>query len=161
MNFYHGLTPAEHERLTMLDEESKEVGIEVSKTFRHGRFSFNPDEPEKGTNAQRLQTEVTDFFAVLHMMIEAGDPIRLPTAIEIDAAMQKKRRYAHHQGEVSDAFGPRNDLNAILMEGKADPKGIRNPYNPDNLDGCFAAWAEGNALSAVPYSPTYTQQKDQ
>jgi hypothetical protein len=98
---FNGLTPAEQERLVMLDEEAKEVGGKVSKTLRHGPYSHNPDKPKDGSNMRQLQNEVTDFFAVLHMMIEAGDPIRLPTAIEIDAAIQRKLRYAHHQGPAA------------------------------------------------------------
>ena len=96
---FNELTPAEAERLEMLDEEAKEVGTAKSKIMRHGPYSYNPDKPEDGDNMKQLQREVTDFFACLHMMIEAGDPIRLPTAIEIDAAIQKKLKYAHHQGD--------------------------------------------------------------
>ena len=94
---FNGLTNAEGERLEILAEEANEVAIAKSKIVRHGYESYNPDKPEDGDNATQLQREVTDFFAALHMMIEAGDPVRLPTAIEIDAAIQKKRRYAHHQ----------------------------------------------------------------
>lgn len=97
---FNALTNAEAERLEMLDEEAKEVGVAKSKIVRHGYDSYNPDKPEDGDNAQQLQREITDFFACLHMMIEAGDPVRLPTAIEIDAAIQKKLRYAHHQEET-------------------------------------------------------------
>ncbi len=56
------------EILTILQEESAEVIVEVSKCFR-----FGPDQLMEGTtatNIQRLQKEIGDLYAMVELLVD-------------------------------------------------------------------------------------------
>lgn len=65
------MTPAQHERLAMLGEESAEICQMVGKIMRFGFESRHPDGGP--TNRDLLIGEIEDLLAVLHMMNEGGD----------------------------------------------------------------------------------------
>jgi len=93
---FNKLTPAEAERLAMLAEKAAEVIKAVSKIQRHGFESYNPDNPDAGTNRDMLSREMTDFTAVATMMSDAKDVPDVSWA-EFKASTARKLRYAHHQ----------------------------------------------------------------
>ena len=53
---FHGLSPAEAERLYVLAEECAEVVVVVNKILRHGYESYNPHQSDLGSNREQLCT---------------------------------------------------------------------------------------------------------
>jgi NTP pyrophosphatase (non-canonical NTP hydrolase) len=93
--FSNQLSPAEAERLAMLAEECGEVIQAIGKILRHGYESTHPDGGP--TNRENLNRELNDLTAVIFLMTERGTrdiehPAYIPELVE------KKLRYAHHQG---------------------------------------------------------------
>lgn len=89
------------ERLFMLVEECSEVAQIACKTLRHGPTEYHPLDSTRTPNQELLRREVTDQLAVLATMQEAGE-IGIAYTDDIQAAWEKKLRYAHHQ-EKPDA----------------------------------------------------------
>lgn len=94
------LTPAQAERLAVLAEECGEVVQMVGKSLRHGLDSWHPDDPERTPNSTLLRRELVDVMAAKSMMEVAGD-VRIQSAGEVVDALDRKRRYLHHQGARS------------------------------------------------------------
>ena len=68
------LTPAEEERLTLLQEEASEVIQAVSKIRRFKFDGVSPVNNPKGlTNRQRLTQEVADLAIAIQLIIDSGD----------------------------------------------------------------------------------------
>jgi NTP pyrophosphatase (non-canonical NTP hydrolase) len=98
---FNGLTPAEHERLTMLAEECAEVIQAVTKIQRHGYESCNPFGPGVETNRERLLRELFDVAAVTGM-ISLDLPELQDSALvdqQVDKSLRRKLQFAHHQDE--------------------------------------------------------------
>ena len=104
MQHFNELRPGEHERLAMLIEECGEVIQAAGKVLRHGYLSWHPDAkaPDEDhsppNNRDDLMREITDLLAVVHIMHKRGD-IQWPSESDVQAAENKKRRYAHHQAQ--------------------------------------------------------------
>lgn len=98
---FHGLTPAQAERLYVLAEECGELVQVVMKTLRHGYESTHPDGGP--TNRQRIEQEAGDVRHAIQMLTDAADL----QAVEISLRTMEKsrtiRQYLHHQGEKQDA----------------------------------------------------------
>ena len=68
------LTPAEEERLTLLEEEAAEVIQAVSKIRRFKFEGVSPkDNPNNLTNRQRLAQELADLSLAIQLVIDNGD----------------------------------------------------------------------------------------
>lgn len=70
---YHGLTPAEHERLAWLNEELHEVGQAIGKIMRHGYDSYDPTNPDHEGNRNDLVRELMDVLKAAQLMFLSGD----------------------------------------------------------------------------------------
>lgn len=70
---YHGLTPAEHERLAWLNEELHEVGQAIGKIMRHGYDSRDPTKHDHEGNRADLVAEICDVLRAIKLMHLSGD----------------------------------------------------------------------------------------
>lgn len=97
MSFSNGLTPAEHERLSLLLEEMGETTQVIGKILRHGYESYDPTGKVEGTNRQGLVRELGDVLLVMEFLTNAQD-IEMA---DISKRIQEKRRkvipYLHYQ----------------------------------------------------------------
>jgi hypothetical protein len=101
-DFSHDLSPAEHERLSMLLEELGEAQQIIGKILRHGYESVDPTRRDAPTNRRMLQKEIGDVRAVLEMMFAADDIDRSAVADRIRPKLQQLQRYGHHNDELLD-----------------------------------------------------------
>lgn len=62
------LTPHQMELLGILQEECAEVIQIISKIRRFGINSYNPGDPESGTNFELLNLEVADVIGLIEMV---------------------------------------------------------------------------------------------
>lgn len=97
---FHGLTPAEAERLAMLAEEAGEIVQMVGKILRHGYASHHPDRPSTNNRAL-LRGEIDDFLAVMSAMEKDCD-ISVTDFGRVDLAWDRKVRFSHHQAPCRD-----------------------------------------------------------
>lgn len=95
---FSALTEAQIERLAILAEEANEVSQAAMKIIRHGYASYNPDDPEAGSNREMLEAEFSELQGVFLAMKDAGD-VRVPGVHRAIESWQKKLRYCHHQGD--------------------------------------------------------------
>ena len=91
---FHGLSPAEAERLFYLIEECGEVIKAASKVLRHGYNSTNPDDPGPD-NRDMLQDELSDVLNAMRMLGHFSD-IDL-TLVEESVQFSGDPRWFHHQ----------------------------------------------------------------
>lgn len=98
MEPFHGLTPAQAERLYMLAEEASEVAQTCMKILRHGYSSYNPDSDKYASNGDQLENELLDLFVVYERMAAYGDLKRLDF-YHTAKRWVKKLKWAHHQPE--------------------------------------------------------------
>ena len=93
---FHGLTPAEAERLYLLSEELSEVNQMIMKILRHGYEDYSPFDEDKIPNRTNLEKEMGDVGAILYLMFSAGDinPEAITVAREIK--LEKIQRWLHH-----------------------------------------------------------------
>jgi len=94
---FSGLTLAQKERLYLLAEEASEIIKNVTKILRFGYDSYNPYEPEKGSNLQQLITEMGDLTAVQRLMMTNGDFNPGPICEAADAKYAKLPRFLRQQ----------------------------------------------------------------
>lgn len=73
MSIYNNLSDDEEERVAIHMEESGESLQEIGKILRHGYDCWNPYDPDKVTNRQRLTKEVGDMMIASRLLIKAGD----------------------------------------------------------------------------------------
>lgn len=72
MKHFNQLTPAEHERLSLLLKELGEAQQAIGKILIHGYESCHPNNPNK-TNRNDLEEELGHIRNAQRMMIDAGD----------------------------------------------------------------------------------------
>lgn len=94
-----GLTLAQRELFTMMQEECCEVAVAVSKIKRFGLDHVDPKTGE--TNFVHFIKEMTDIFAVCEMitrnMVDKFDDADVGL-FHVEAAIQRKLPYTKHQG---------------------------------------------------------------
>lgn len=95
MDHFNKLTPAEHERLTILFEEMAEAIHAVGKILRHGYEDSNPNTGV--VNRGNLERELGDVRCAMIMLCEAGDVSK--EKIHDLARLKRERigKYLHHQ----------------------------------------------------------------
>lgn len=93
-NHFNELTPAEQERLVLVNEECGEVIQIISKILRHGYESYHPDNPSD-SNRDLLAKELGDLQHVIERIWVDVD------ARDIEYAKDQKEKnvvkYLHHQ----------------------------------------------------------------
>lgn len=98
-NDFISVTPAENERLAHLMGECGEVIQEASKILRHGYESWHPMEAHRGSNRDRIRSELIDLMIAIDMMLDGGDIRPLPNCDmeEYQLKALVKSKYMHHQ----------------------------------------------------------------
>ena len=91
---YNNLTPAEHERLSLLFEECSEVIQVVGKIMRHGYREGHPD--SLVTNREDLEKEIGHVISSVARLCEAGDISQEPIHISADKKLRDVIPYLHH-----------------------------------------------------------------
>lgn len=92
---FNGLTPAEHERLSVLFEEAAEVIQVVGKIMRHGLDSKHPDGGP--TNRELLEKELGDVRLAEIFMIKARDVSGKAISEACDHKGNTIKDYLHYQ----------------------------------------------------------------
>lgn len=93
---FNGLTPAEHERLSMLIEEAAEIVQAGTKILRHGYGSCHPDRPHTD-NREELEREIVELKAIVDRMVIKGDLRNYNLSADRYAGiMRRKEKYMHH-----------------------------------------------------------------
>lgn len=95
---FNGLSPAEHERLTILFEEMAEATQIVGKILRHGYESYHPRDVQHITNRKLLETELGHVVYAVGALVRERDinPNRIHSSEQAKA--QSIGQYLHHQG---------------------------------------------------------------
>lgn len=91
------MTPAQHERLSMLLEEAGEVVQICGKILRHGYDSYNPFDENKITNKDLLEKELTDLYVIMDKMNAYGDINLCLEHRDLNEVWGKKLKWTHHQ----------------------------------------------------------------
>jgi NTP pyrophosphatase (non-canonical NTP hydrolase) len=97
MEHFNGLTPEEHERLTILMEEMGESIQAIGKIFRHGYETSYP----KGapTNRQTLEKELGHVSLAIARLIRSGDIDSNAVAASMDEKTMTIGQWLHHHKE--------------------------------------------------------------
>lgn len=86
--------------LVCLSEECSEVSQEVGKALRFGIEHNWPGDKNTGTNAQRIEKELTDLMAVYELLITEGVFPRGGFSIgAIEAKKEKVRHFMDYSRE--------------------------------------------------------------
>ena len=93
---FNKLTPAEHERLSLLMEECGEVIQVIGKIMRHGYNGYHPEDPTEN-NRDLLMTEIGHATCAIEMMCKAGDMTNGRIRYEVDLKSSKVKKWLHHQ----------------------------------------------------------------
>ena len=93
---FHGLSPAEHERLALLSEECAEVIQIVGKILRHGYDSTHPDSPDGPDNRDMLQSELGHVQFALGFLVANGDIKESAIAKALEQKADKISAFLHH-----------------------------------------------------------------
>lgn len=107
-NQFNGLTPAEHERLTILFEEMAEATQMIGKTLRHGYESYNPFDNLRTTNRRLLETEVGHVAYAIHALASTGDLDADRVMYSRDKKAESIKKYLHHQEPGPTQWSPDN-----------------------------------------------------
>lgn len=91
---FNKLSPAEAEALALVAEECAEVVQIIGKILRHGLYSRHPNGGP--SNRQRLESEVGDLHAALHIAECAGLMDTANIHVARDGKLQTVTRYLHH-----------------------------------------------------------------
>lgn len=92
---FNRLTPAEHERLSVLMEEMGEAIQAIGKVFRHGYETTHPDGGP--TNRDMLENELGDVRYAMIAICEAGDLSKAKIHDWADIKRHTIGRWLHHQ----------------------------------------------------------------
>ncbi len=94
---HNELTPAEHERLSILIEECGEVIQAIGKIMKHG---YNSTHPETSvTNRDTLETEISHVLFAVNYMMDRGDIDAVKIATHHLEKKEAIKPYLHHQFE--------------------------------------------------------------
>jgi hypothetical protein len=109
--------------LVCLMEEAAEVQQDCAKILRFGVGDFNPDDPEKRSNVQRLYEEIIQLTTIVDMMkdnqyfFRAGVDKDVLSKLLIHERMARKRRrvlqymdYARERGTLGNGIRKSNCL---------------------------------------------------
>jgi hypothetical protein len=92
---FNNLTPAEQERLVIVQEECAEVIQIICKILRHGYESYHPDDDTK-SNRELLEKELGDLTENIDRLC-----VRDVNRTQIEHFAKQKRKnivqYLHHQ----------------------------------------------------------------
>ena len=94
---FNGLTPGEHERLSVLLEEMGEAQQAIGKIMRHGYESMNPNDPDSLSNRGQLRTELGDVLYAIEELERHDDINSDDLRVRVDEKRQKIARYLHHE----------------------------------------------------------------
>ena len=108
--FFHNLTPAQHERLSILLEELGEAAQAIGKILRHGLDSHNPVIDDGSSNRSMLEKEIGDVFAAVSMLTAASDLDRGSIESARRWKIEKIQRCTHHQPRISGPPGAEEAL---------------------------------------------------
>lgn len=92
---FNGLSPAQIERLVLLQEELAESIQAVSKILRHGYESYNPARVS-ASNRLHLQEELGHVQNSISMLVTAGDLQRPDIDAQQIIKARTVRHYLHH-----------------------------------------------------------------
>jgi NTP pyrophosphatase (non-canonical NTP hydrolase) len=92
---FSGLTPAEDERLAVLEEECAEVIQAINKIRRHGWQSTHPDFPSINNRAS-LTREIGDMVYALELLIFNGDVSEDLCEKAMNDKAARIGKYLHH-----------------------------------------------------------------
>lgn len=92
---FNGLTPAQTERLAILQEELAEAIQAVSKVMRHGYSSCHPRKPST-SNKIHLQEELGHVQNSITMLVNAGDLNRTAINAHEGHKALSIKQYLHH-----------------------------------------------------------------
>jgi len=94
------LSARQVELLIVLAEECAEVQQAISKLLRHGPDERFPSREPSPTNAEALEDELTDLYAVL-AMIATSRVISYPRVLEgVSQRIEEKKMYMYHYEEA-------------------------------------------------------------
>lgn len=94
---FHGLTPEEQERLSLLVEEFGEGVQAIGKIFRHGYESHHPYGYKPGSNRRQLEAELGDIDAAKALLYAAGDISKQAVGVSRAGKLKRVGHYLHHQ----------------------------------------------------------------
>lgn len=94
MSHFNKLTPAEHERLTLIFEECSEVIQIVGKIMRHGYNSCHPDGGP--TNRQLLEEELGHVMFASNLACENLDLDYDGLILSAENKGESCQKYLHH-----------------------------------------------------------------
>jgi hypothetical protein len=94
---FNELTPAEHERLSLLMEESAEVIQIIGKILRHGYDRYNPDVVKHVDNRMLLTKELGHVRLALQLMFDAEDLYEPDVEDSARLKNLKVGKWLHHQ----------------------------------------------------------------
>ena len=99
MQHFNALTPAQLERLALLQEEMAEAQQAIGKILRHGLDSFDPTVPEdeRETNRGWLERELGDVEFAIRLLCGADDLSWQHIGNFAAQALDAKSPYFHHQ----------------------------------------------------------------
>lgn len=92
---YNGLSPAEHERLTLIFEEASEVVQSVAKILRHG-YSAGHKDYGPGNNRDHLERELGQLQAVVNLACHNDDLSGVAMQLHAKAKLRDVQQYLHH-----------------------------------------------------------------
>jgi NTP pyrophosphatase (non-canonical NTP hydrolase) len=84
------------ERLTLVTEESSEVGQAVAKVLRHGYESTNPDQPGSASNRKHLAKELGQHLLAMRMLVASGDVSEADVMLAMKQKAESIHQWLHH-----------------------------------------------------------------
>jgi NTP pyrophosphatase (non-canonical NTP hydrolase) len=104
---FHGLTPAEAERLYFVAEECGEVVHVIMKVLRHGYEDGPPGGSE--TNREALAREAGDLRCVLNLLMRHDDIDGESVSQAETEKLQRLHKWSHHQAAPYPVRGDHAD----------------------------------------------------
>lgn len=92
---FNNLTPEEHERITILQEELLEAAHICSKILRHGYESYHPDEHDLN-NRELLGKELGDVRFAMIWLCDNGDQNKCYIHEMAKVKSCNIQKYLHH-----------------------------------------------------------------
>jgi len=83
-------------------EECSEIQKPASKAIRFGMDSVHPCYPEEGDNKQKIEDELNDLMAIVHMIIDEG---MIDYDWQKNTKIYDKRKKIEHYIKISQELG--------------------------------------------------------